>query len=177
MIPHIPIYTLLKKYDGETPYEGKIYKIRKLPKFLIFQLERFTKNNFFLEKNPTIVSFPLNNLDLKNCISSKLLFEKLYFFFHFIDIDLDLQINPKTKYNLLANICHEGKPKGGFYKIHVKHKALNQWYHIYIFKNKIMRNEIFFRFEIQDLHITPVMPQLVCLSEAYIQIYELQSNE
>ena len=29
----------------------------------------------------------------------------------------------------------------------------------------------------QDLHITPVMPQLVCLSEAYIQIYELQTNE
>ena len=66
VIPHIPIYNLLKKYDGETSTEGKIYKIKKLPKFLIFQLERFTKNNFFLEKNPTIVSFPLNNLDLKN---------------------------------------------------------------------------------------------------------------
>ena len=79
VIPHIPIYTLLKKYDGETPYEGKIYKIRKLPKFLIFQLERFTKNNFFLEKNPTIVSFPLNNLDLKNCKSLKFL-GKINFF-------------------------------------------------------------------------------------------------
>ncbi len=67
IIPHIPIYNLLKKYDGETTTDGRMFKIRKLPKFLIFQLERFTKNNFFLEKNPTIVSFPLNNLDLKNC--------------------------------------------------------------------------------------------------------------
>lgn len=60
-----------------------------------------------------------------------------------------------SKYNLLANICHEGKPKGGFYKVHVKNKALNQW------------------FEIQDLHISQVVPQLVSLSESYIQIYEL----
>ena len=35
--------------------------------------------------------------------------------------------SPNMKYNLLANICHEGKPTGGFYKIHVKHKASNQW--------------------------------------------------
>lgn len=49
-------------------------------------------------------------------------------FVNFVDINLDSEVNPKTKYNLLANICHEGKPKGGFYKIHVKHKALNQWY-------------------------------------------------
>ena len=28
------------------------------------------------------------------------------------------------------------------------------------------------RFEIQDLNVKPIMPELVCLSEAYIQIYE-----
>lgn len=67
VIPHIPIYNLLKKYDGETLTDGKIFRIKKLPKFLIFHLERFTNNNFYLEKNPTIVSFPLNNFDLKNC--------------------------------------------------------------------------------------------------------------
>ena len=25
-----------------------------------------------------------------------------------------------TKYNLLANICHEGLPKTGFYKLYVR---------------------------------------------------------
>ena len=30
-------------------------------------LQRFTKNNFFLEKNPTIVNFPLNNLEMRPC--------------------------------------------------------------------------------------------------------------
>jgi ubiquitin C-terminal hydrolase len=28
-----------------------------------------------------------------------------------------------TKYDLLANIIHEGKPDSGFYKCHVKHKV------------------------------------------------------
>lgn len=28
-------------------------------------MKRFIKNNFFMEKNPTIVTFPLIDLDLK----------------------------------------------------------------------------------------------------------------
>jgi len=31
------------------------------------------------------------------------------------------------KYNLLANICHEGDAKVGFYKVHVRNKAKNTW--------------------------------------------------
>ncbi len=31
-------------------------------------MKRFTKNNFFLEKNPTIVNFPVKNLELKDII-------------------------------------------------------------------------------------------------------------
>jgi len=59
-----------------------------------------------------------------------------------------------TQYNLLANICHEGNSTKGIYKIHVKNIASNEW------------------FEIQDLSVTSIMPGLVILSEAYIQIYE-----
>lgn len=33
------------------------------------------------------------------------------------------------KYNLLANICHEGNAKMGFYKVHVRNKAKNTWYY------------------------------------------------
>ncbi len=38
-----------------------------LPCPVVFGSQRFTKNNFFLEKNPTIVNFPLNNLEMRAC--------------------------------------------------------------------------------------------------------------
>ena len=31
-------------------------------------MKRFTRNNFFVEKNPTIVNFPVKNLELKDII-------------------------------------------------------------------------------------------------------------
>jgi U4/U6.U5 tri-snRNP-associated protein 2 len=35
---------------------------------LLLQFKRFTKNNFFIEKNPTLVTFPVKNLDLKEAL-------------------------------------------------------------------------------------------------------------
>jgi U4/U6.U5 tri-snRNP-associated protein 2 len=29
-------------------------------------VKRFTRNNFFIEKNPTIVNFPVKNLELRD---------------------------------------------------------------------------------------------------------------
>lgn len=70
-----------------------------------------------------------------------------------------------THYDLLANICHEGKPEAGqgTYKVHVRHRGTEQWY------------------QIQDLIVEEIMPQMIFLSESYIQvIYNendyLQSN-
>jgi ubiquitin C-terminal hydrolase len=62
-----------------------------------------------------------------------------------------------TKYDLIANLCHEGKPEKGAYKVHIHQRSCNTWY------------------EMQDLHVwsTETMPQLVALSETYIQVYEL----
>jgi hypothetical protein len=34
----------------------------------LLQFKRFTKNNFFIEKNPTLVTFPVKNLDLKEAL-------------------------------------------------------------------------------------------------------------
>ena len=31
-------------------------------------MRRFTKNNFFIEKNPTIVNFPVKNLKLQDIV-------------------------------------------------------------------------------------------------------------
>jgi U4/U6.U5 tri-snRNP-associated protein 2 len=72
-----------------------------------------------------------------------------------------------TKYDLLANICHDSPPgqkkesqisplEAGSYRVHIKNKATEQWY------------------EIQDLHVQETMPQLIGLSESYMLIYERQ---
>lgn len=70
-IPEQPIFNLLKKFDGITTHDNpkfrKTYRIKKLPRYLILHMDRFMFNKYYLEKNPTIVRFPLNNLDLKGC--------------------------------------------------------------------------------------------------------------
>lgn len=84
------------------------------------------KNDFFIEKNPTIVDFPITNLDLSEFVwnGSK-----------------DEEKKESYKYDLLANIIHEGKPEGGSYRVQVKQKATGEW------------------FDIQDLHVNSVLPQ------------------
>jgi U4/U6.U5 tri-snRNP-associated protein 2 len=77
IIPQIPLFEILKKYDSEkitevidgtgNPKRHK-YKLKVLPKFLILHLIRFTKNNFTVEKNVSIVTFPVKNLELKDYI-------------------------------------------------------------------------------------------------------------
>lgn len=42
--------------------------------------------------------------------------------FAFADVHPDaLEDNPVTRYNLVANVCHHGKPHDGFYKAQVLH--------------------------------------------------------
>jgi U4/U6.U5 tri-snRNP-associated protein 2 len=57
----IPLFNILKKFDGETvtevvrPQLARMkYKITRLPQYIILHMRRFTKNNFFMEKNPTL---------------------------------------------------------------------------------------------------------------------------
>lgn len=70
-IPQIPLQMLLKKFDGKTFVEEKgttvrkRMKLKKLPKYLIFHIKRFSKNQFFNEKNHTIINIPLNVLDMR----------------------------------------------------------------------------------------------------------------
>ena len=65
---------MLKKYDGKIFVEEPVtcvkrkYKIYDLPQYLIIHIKRFTKNDFFVEKNPTIVNFPIKNLDLSEYV-------------------------------------------------------------------------------------------------------------
>ena len=71
VVPNCHLFTVLDKFNGKSVIEARnerrLYKIKKFPKYLILHYKRFTKNEFFREKNPTIVNFPLNNLDLSDC--------------------------------------------------------------------------------------------------------------
>lgn len=148
-IPQVPLFNLLEKFNGEKPFETiskggeareiRRYSLRRIPPYVIFVIKRFRNNNFFIEKNPTIVTFPLKGLDLRDYIHP------------------DCQpANPETKYDLVANLCHDGKPEKGTYKTQIFHQPTSQW------------------FEIHDLRVTPVLPQMVALTESYVQIYQRQ---
>ena len=109
-IPQINIYELFKKYNGEkftedpTRAQRKKFKILTLPKYLILIFKRFENNSFFLEKNPTIVNFPLENLILEEQgLNKKNKKEKI-----------------EKKYSLISNIIHDGKPGDKPYADRVK---------------------------------------------------------
>ena len=71
LIPQVSLLQLLSKFDGQTVQEmrdsRKRYQLRRLPPYVVFHFKRFLKNNFRDERNPTIVNFPIKNLDLRPC--------------------------------------------------------------------------------------------------------------
>jgi len=68
--------------------------------------------------------------------------------------------HPYTTYDLIANIVHDGQPEAGkgTYRIQLMHRATGKW------------------FELEDLHVTEILPQMITLTETYIQIYELNTQ-
>nr|XP_060643350.1 ubiquitin carboxyl-terminal hydrolase 39 [Anolis sagrei ordinatus] len=68
-------------------------------------------------------------------------------------------VHKNTTYDLIANIVHDGKPAEGAYRIHVLHHGTGKWY------------------ELQDLQVTDILPQMITLSEAYIQIWKRRDNK
>lgn len=97
--PTVPLAELLeKKFRSD--------KIQKFPRYLILHFRRFVKNNFFMEKNSTIVRFPMKGLDLHAYSNSTV----------------------SGKYSLVSSIVHEGKPGEGLFKAFVLHPVSHQWY-------------------------------------------------
>ena len=73
MRAQVPIFELLHKFDGARMHDDiktgrRRYRLTRLPAFLVLHMKRFTKNNFFWEKNPTIVNFPVRNLELRDVV-------------------------------------------------------------------------------------------------------------
>jgi Ubiquitin C-terminal hydrolase len=87
VIPQEPLVNILRKFDGlsfndvintsigtiggSITQRRRRYRIQKLPNYLILCLARFKRNTFNNEKNPTIVPFPVKNLDLSHYVFSQ----------------------------------------------------------------------------------------------------------
>lgn len=56
-----------------------------------------------------------------------LLYLHMLYFIFFLDLYVPEEEKRNTKYNLVANICHEGQPSNGIYKVHVRNKAVDEW--------------------------------------------------
>jgi U4/U6.U5 tri-snRNP-associated protein 2 len=79
VIPQEPLVSVLKKFDGVSFSDAltrngnpqrRRYRLLELPKYLVLHLARFKTNRYSKEKNPTIVAFPVKNLDLgRYCFS------------------------------------------------------------------------------------------------------------
>jgi len=116
VIPHVQIFDLLEKYSGDKEIllpDGRLrhYRIKSLPEYLIMKHNRFSRNEFYVEKNPTIVTFPLKNLDLRTYLHP--------------DSHGD---HPMTRYSLVASITHTGKPEEGEFKVHIFHEVTGEWF-------------------------------------------------
>jgi U4/U6.U5 tri-snRNP-associated protein 2 len=114
ILPQVPLLQLLAKFDGHSatpcvrPRPGaKTFTLSHLPRFLLLHVKRFSRNNFFTEKNPTLVTFPLRGLQLRDACP--------------------LPAGAASVFDLVANVVHEGKPGEGSYKCQVLHKADGLW--------------------------------------------------
>ncbi|EFJ52408.1 ubiquitin-specific protease 39, partial [Volvox carteri f. nagariensis] len=157
IIPQVPIFHIMRKFDGETITDDiragrRRFRITRLPRYLALHYRRFTKNNFFIEKNPTLVNFPVKSLELRDILPLP----------EFpaaaggaaAGAPDAAAYGSSSKYDLVANLVHDGKADSGTYRVHVHRKVEDIWY------------------EVQDLAVQDILPQMVALSEAYFQVFE-----
>lgn len=150
IIPQVPLSALLTKFNGVIEREYKTYSenfmkrfvLVRLPPYLIITYKRFQKNQWFIEKNPTIVNFPISNVDLYDCLSPE-----------------SRESHKYTTYDLVSNIVHDGQPESGSYRVQLFHGGAQKWY------------------ELEDLHVKEILPQMITLAESYIQIWRLNTTK
>lgn len=169
----------------------------------MFTIHRFKKNEFFYEKDTSIVQFPIRNLELRDFffppvrtatkeMVMKLNAKQLRVFItqngeevkeedHFdllrkkaVEMaEKGTMFMPtfySTKYDLVANVCHDVDTKdeekkelnkldsnpinSGSYRIHIHNNATMSWY------------------EIQELIVKETQPDIVSNSESSLLVYE-----
>ncbi|CEG78542.1 Putative Ubiquitin thiolesterase [Rhizopus microsporus] len=147
IVPQVPLTTILSKFDGKRVQEVS----NELKRYSITRLPQYLILHIkrFTKNNWTNEKNPtIVNFPIKHLDMS------------------NFSNDPEketlgTHYDLLANISHEGGPESGkgSYKVHVRHRGTEQWY------------------QIQDLIVEEMMPQMIFMSESYIQIWERKKRE
>ncbi|GLC41126.1 hypothetical protein PLESTB_001794200 [Pleodorina starrii] len=161
IIPQVPIFHIMRKFDGESVSDDiragrRRFRITRLPRYLALHYRRFTKNNFFVEKNPTLVNFPVKGLELRDILP--LPEHPAAAAGAAAGAPDSAAYDTSSKYDLVANLVHDGKADSGTYRVHTHRKVEDIWY------------------EVQDLAVQDILPQMVALSEAYFQVFELRTD-
>jgi U4/U6.U5 tri-snRNP-associated protein 2 len=132
----VSLYNILSKFNGVSEKEYKTYKdnflkrfeITKLPRFIILYIKRFSKNTFFVEKNPTIVNFPVKSIEFGDLLTEVFVFPQIGFDVNKLILqEVRAQHKDGTTYDLMANVVHDGRPDAGSYKVQVLHKGSGKW--------------------------------------------------
>ena len=131
------------------------YKLTRLPPYIILHFKRFSVNNFVEEKNPTIVNYPLHDVDLRDCAWSASVRAA-----DLADLD-DPSPAVSTLYNLVANITHESMAG-------TAHEETVWKTHVHTRPAKAGDEERWF--QIQDLIVDEIQSQMVFLGETYLQV-------
>ena len=121
-----------RRYKESKQLQQQRQRHTHLP-FLSFLLRSLCLCRARFAQNPTIVNFPVKNLEMGNYTTTQ----------------------SSQKYNLMASLQHDGTPEAGSYRAFVHFRANDQWY------------------EVQDLHVNGVHPQLISVSESYIQVWRM----
>lgn len=205
VIPQISLYTVLEKFNGVTETftlrgsarQRTRYLIKNCPRYLILTVARFTKNNFFIEKNPTIVNFPIKQLDLSefvdtattfpsqseidimsisslktllknNSISFKGCLEKSELI---AKVQTELFEKARPVYDLLTNIVHDSSVNKGEEATTKNNPLTGGSYRVHV-QNQASETW----YEIQDLIVQETMPQLISQSESFVLIYKRRNH-
>ncbi|KAJ2648201.1 U4 U6.U5 tri-snRNP-associated protein [Coemansia sp. RSA 1250] len=157
-IPQVSLMTLLQRYGSAQPEHTSMLQLTKLPCYIICHIKRFNKNEFAVEKNPTVVNFPVRNLPFGQLLPQ----------------DTREMHGRDTTYDLVINICHVGEqlPQStpdtaqpdvtaettgsgeSPFMVYIRNEANGKW------------------FMLHDLQVKPIMPQMLFLSDSYIQVWK-----
>ncbi|KAK3089752.1 hypothetical protein FSP39_006198 [Pinctada imbricata] len=151
IIPQVPFATLLSKFNGVSEKEYKTHRDSHLKRFVITHLPQYII--IFIKRFTKNYFIKEKNNTIVNFPIKNIDFGDL--------LPPEERVKHKcTTYDLMANVVHDGLPERGkgTYRCHVLHKGTQKW------------------FELQDLHVTEILPQMIPLSESYIQIFELRKD-
>ena len=208
VIPQEPLPNVLRKFDGKRPTDmlfqkkRNFYILERLPKYLVLCLKRFKKNNFSVEKNSTIVNFPLRNLDMREYVDSS----KLKIPYLPNDSELNaMSVKRLRKVLARAKISHEDvverselvrRAKGVIQEVRnkyvTKYDLVSNVVHdigttedivdgadpiqVGTYHVNVYHQGSDQWYDIEDLHVKEMMPQQIGMSESNLLIYRRRDS-